>query len=92
MLRVVGHEPGRITLRFSPRVLAALPQLRFEAEREGIAAIPGISGVKTNMMTCSLTISYDPATISPASWGTVLSGSLEEARAVLERLCRPQGP
>ena len=92
MLRVVGHDPGRIRLRFSPRILTALPKLKLEAEREGLAAIPGISGVKANMMTFSLTISYDPATIAPASWGTVLSGSLEEARAVLERICRTQGP
>ena len=86
-LRVIHHDPGRIRLRFSPKILTSVPELRSEADRDWLTSIPGIARVKTNLVTFSLTISYDPAVITPDAWERVLSGSDNEARAVLEAVC-----
>jgi hypothetical protein len=86
-IRITRHDPGSIRLRFSPTILKLVPELSSEAERANLSSIPGIGDVKANLMTCSLTIGYDPKVIAPESWEIVVLGSEEEARRLLEDLC-----
>lgn len=71
---IAHHVPGRIRLKLSPG--AALPKgLALppgEALRAAFLNIPGVNGLRLNLLARSCTIEYDPQRIAPDAWEDLL--------------------
>ena len=85
-LKIVRHDSGCIKLRYRLGALGTLRQIESAAGRSLSDAIGGVQKIKVNPLLSTLTIYYDPATINPSWWETLLKKSDEEARRVLQLL------
>lgn len=64
----VHHVPGRLRLR--------APRLHSDAAEATARAVPGVASAKTNPLTKSLTITYDPRRLAIADLWSALQASL----------------
>ena len=88
-LSVKDHEPGRITLGFSPWILFAVPELQSEEGRASLGQLEGIIKASVDAAAFTITIDYEPDRILPEHWDIVLAGPEDQAREILEDLSGP---
>lgn len=82
---VVHHVPGRIRLRIGASILAAGSGIDTAALRHLLDSMTGIIDVRMNAAAASLAIQYDPKSIPPADWETLLQGEAELVHALVRR-------
>lgn len=86
-LSIVHHLPGRIRLRLAPALWGQAARLnqRFDTLLPRLA---GIRGIRVNAAVASVIVEYDPHTVPPQHWETLVRGDATAAGEVLERWLR----
>jgi hypothetical protein len=81
-----SHNPERITLRFDFGVLGDAPELGDDRGQALLKQLPGIEAFDVSVFRRRVSITYDRDVFPAAWWDILISGSDEQARALVGRL------
>lgn len=73
-LTIVHHLPGRIRLRFGPALWGQAAKVDRTRLQDLLDRLDGIRDVRLNPAVASVVIQYDPNTIDPENWDTLIHG------------------
>lgn len=84
-LSIVHHVPGRIRLRFGSALwghAAGVDRARLRTLLDGLE---GIQEVRLNSVVASVVVQYDPGSIAPQEWETLVHGDAAVAGELIEQ-------
>jgi hypothetical protein len=73
-LSIVHHLPGRIRLRLGSALWGVAASVDRDRFKILLDHVEGIRAVRINVAVASVIVEYDPTTIPPADWETLVSG------------------
>lgn len=88
-VHIAHHIRGRIRLKLGTGPAAVeFPRDRIRRFQAVLDRIPGVHGVRVNLLARSCIVDYNPAVIPFEAWDEFLSGIGSPAAGVLERILR----
>jgi hypothetical protein len=85
-LRIVHQVPGRIRFRIAATLLDRSNGIDLGSMKGTLVRIHGLRDVRVNPAAATVVIEYDPASLPPALWETLVNGGDQEAGAAIDRL------